>query len=103
MLIKHVLAGSNVPKGMHRQLEKAFSNFLWGSTDGERKLRGIKWSDLCHPVAEEGVGIRSLDDVFQAFSCKLWWMFCKRESLWADFMHLKYCRGLHPCQVQNQE
>ena len=42
------------------------------------------------------MGIRSLQHVFDAFSLKLWWNFRLRQSLWAEFRHLKYCLEVYP-------
>ncbi|XP_027067488.1 uncharacterized protein [Coffea arabica] len=47
-----------------------------------------------------GVGFRRLREVYSAFSCKLWWSFRAGSSLWAEFMRAKYCKGLHPGQVE---
>ncbi|XP_071921792.1 uncharacterized protein [Coffea arabica] len=58
------------------------------------------WSQLCFPVKEGGLGFRRLEDVYTAFSCKLWWTFRTGRSVWAAFLRAKYCRGLHPCQAQ---
>ncbi|XP_027184132.1 uncharacterized protein LOC113782440 [Coffea eugenioides] len=44
-----------------------------------------------------GAGLRSLKHVFDAFSMRLWWHFQLRQSLWAKFVHCKYCPNLHPC------
>nr|XP_027101811.1 uncharacterized protein LOC113722787 [Coffea arabica] len=55
---------------------------------------------MCYPVDEGGVGFRRLQDIYTAFSFKLWWNFRKGYSLWASFMKAKYCRLLHPCQVE---
>ncbi|XP_071925430.1 uncharacterized protein [Coffea arabica] len=46
---------------------------------------------------EGGVGLRSLHHVFAAFSLKLWWRFRLQQSLWTEFMLLKYNPNLHPC------
>ncbi|KAL2533151.1 Uncharacterized protein Adt_06502 [Abeliophyllum distichum] len=40
--------------------------------------------------------IRRLEDVVQAFSLKLWWLFRSQQSLWAQFLLDKYCKSTHP-------
>nr|XP_027099065.1 uncharacterized protein LOC113718354 [Coffea arabica] len=108
VLIKHVLASmplhllsaAVIPNKVFRTIEKAFSTFLWGSSSEESKFHWIKWSQMCYPVNEGGVGFRRLKDIYKAFSFKLWWNFRKGLSLWAAFMKAKYCRLLHPCQVE---
>ncbi|XP_027152155.1 uncharacterized protein LOC113758673 [Coffea eugenioides] len=108
VLIKHVLASMPVhllsaaviPGKVFRTIEQAFSTFLWGSTQEESKFHWIRWSQMCYPVDEGGVGFHRIQDVYKAFSFKLWWNFRKGLSLWAIFMKAKYCKLLHPCQVQ---
>ncbi|XP_071939020.1 uncharacterized protein [Coffea arabica] len=108
VLIKHVLAtmpvhllsAAVIPGKVFRTIEKAFSTFLWGSSSEESKFHWIRWSQMCYPVDEGGVGFRRLQDIYTAFSFKLWWNFRKGCSLWASFMKAKYCRLLHPCQVE---
>ncbi|KAL2498957.1 Uncharacterized protein Adt_24507 [Abeliophyllum distichum] len=42
------------------------------------------------------LGFRRLEDVVQAFSLKLWWLFRSQQSLWTQFLLGKYCRSNHP-------
>ena len=108
VLIKHVLASMPVnllsaaviPSKVFRTIEKACSAFLWGLSPEESKFHWIRWSQLCYPVEERGVGFRRLLDVYTAFSCKLWWSFQMGSSLWTTFMKAEYCRLLYPCQVE---
>ena len=46
-----------------------------------------------------GVGFRQVREVYNAFSCKLWWCLRTGSSLWSQFMRAKYCNGIHPCQA----
>ncbi|XP_027077095.1 uncharacterized protein [Coffea arabica] len=98
----HVLAATTPPKGVLRTLEKAFANFLWGTTDKGSRYHWIAWDSLCKPYAEGGVGVRALTDVFNAFSLKLWWSLRQRQSLWAEFMYNKYLHKLHACEAEFQ-
>ncbi|XP_071927455.1 uncharacterized protein [Coffea arabica] len=108
VLIKHVLASmplhllsaSIIPAKVFRTIENALSTFLWRSSSDLSKYHWIRWSRMCYPVEEGGVGFRRLQDVYRAFSFKLWWNFRKGMSLWSQFMKAKYCRRKHPCQVE---
>ncbi|KAL0324721.1 UNVERIFIED_CONTAM: putative ribonuclease H protein [Sesamum calycinum] len=53
----------------------------------------------CFPVAEGGLGVRSLADYVRAFSMKLWWRFRGKSSLWSEYLHGRYYRNLHPTIV----
>ncbi|XP_027090440.2 uncharacterized protein [Coffea arabica] len=96
----HLLAAAYPPKGVLRELEKIFANFLWGSSDWGPKFHWLSWVDLCQPYNEGGIGIRRLNEIFDAFSVKLWWLFRQKRSLWAEFMWAKYCGNLHPCLAE---
>ncbi|XP_027170444.1 uncharacterized protein LOC113770234 [Coffea eugenioides] len=93
----HILAASTPPKAIFGMLEKTFANFLWGSSERGLRFHWIKWEQLCQPYDRGGAGLRSLRHVFEAFSMKLWWQFRLRKSLWAEFLHYKYCPNSHPC------
>nr|XP_027088746.1 uncharacterized protein LOC113710101 [Coffea arabica] len=54
---------------------------------------------MCFPTEEGGVGVRSLEDMVKAFSCKLWWRLRQRRSIWADYMFSKYIGDQHPLQA----
>ncbi|XP_071918841.1 uncharacterized protein [Coffea arabica] len=96
----HLLSAAVIPSSLFKSIEQVCSNFLWESTAEESKFHWIRWTQLCYPVEEGGVGFRRLKDVYTAFSCKLWWSFRTGMSLWAAFMHAKYCRMVHPCQAE---
>ena len=68
----HIFAVSNPPRGIFDKLEQILANFLWGSSDFGPRFHWIKWIQLCKPIEEGGVGVRSLQNVFDVFSLKLW-------------------------------
>ncbi|KAI0519264.1 hypothetical protein KFK09_006706 [Dendrobium nobile] len=51
---------------------------------------------MCGPVNEGGLGCKSILDMVYAFSQKLWFAFRTNNSLWSNFMHIKYCKDVHP-------
>ncbi|XP_071909744.1 uncharacterized protein [Coffea arabica] len=91
------------PKAVFKELEGIFANFLWGSGDNGPKHHWIRWKDLCVEREEGGVGLRLLEDIHRAFSIKLWWNFRSKSSLWASFMHAKFCRVVHPNLVFSEK
>nr|XP_027066533.1 uncharacterized protein LOC113692333 [Coffea arabica] len=96
----HLLSAAVMPKAVFRIIERACANFLWGSSDEGFRYHWMGWRKLCLPPEEGGVGFRRLQDVYTAFSYKLWWQFRTGSSLWTTFMRAKYCRGIHPCQAE---
>nr|XP_027071629.1 uncharacterized protein LOC113696407 [Coffea arabica] len=98
----HILAVTDPPKGVLHTLEKVFANFLWGRSEGGNRYHWIRWETMCKPLDEGGIGVRSLADVLETFSVKLWWSFRQCLSLWAKFMHDKYLQGGHVCEAELQ-
>lgn len=108
ILIRHVLSALPLhlfhvlrpPSTVIQSLERLFTRFLWGDSDGRRRIHWCRWPAVCFPVDEGGLGIRSFDDMAEAFEIKLWWRFRQQSSLWASFMKSKYCRSVHPGVIQ---
>ncbi|EOY03243.1 Uncharacterized protein TCM_017949 [Theobroma cacao] len=65
-----------------------------------RKVHWPSWQHNTCPSSEDGLDIRSLSDVFEAFSMKLWWRFQTCTSLWTRFMRDKYCTSRIQRQIQ---
>ncbi|XP_060182761.1 uncharacterized protein LOC132612660 [Lycium barbarum] len=69
------------------------------SEEGRRR----HWSsrlNLCKPKEERGVGFRSLFDVSKALCAKLWWKFRTTNTLWENYIWIKYCKRHSPQTVQ---
>ncbi|EOY14356.1 Uncharacterized protein TCM_033752 [Theobroma cacao] len=82
------------------RVNRLFNSFLWGGSAASKRIHWASWAKIALPVTEGGLDIRSLAEVFEAFSMKLWWRFRTTDSLWTRFMRMKYCRGQLPMQTQ---
>nr|XP_027064499.1 uncharacterized protein LOC113690699 [Coffea arabica] len=71
----HLLAAASPTKGVLREIEREMAAFLWGSSEYGPRFHWMKWEDLCRPQG---------------------------RSLWASFIAAKYCRGRHPCLVEER-
>ncbi|CAH9084422.1 unnamed protein product [Cuscuta epithymum] len=89
----HVLAVDTLPKKVIKVLNSKMASFFWGSSNEKNKYHWIKWSKLCFPTMEGGLGIRSLTDLEKAFTLKLWWKWKTGDSLWVQIMRTKYERN----------
>ncbi|XP_071920660.1 uncharacterized protein [Coffea arabica] len=99
----HLLSAAVIPVATFKSIERICANFLWGTSTEQTKHHWIRWSQLCYPVTEGGIGFQRVRNVYNAFSCKLWWSLRTGSSLWATFMRAKYCKGVHPCQVVSSQ
>nr|XP_027120463.1 uncharacterized protein LOC113737428 [Coffea arabica] len=108
VLARHVLASLpmyllqvlNPPKAVLTRLGNICNSFLWDHK-GERRLHWASWEKLCFPTDEGGLGFRSFKDMARAFAAKLWWRFRSGDSIWAEFMHVKYSTGCHPMEASS--
>ncbi|KAK4395943.1 putative ribonuclease H protein [Sesamum angolense] len=95
----HLLQVIHQPKSILITIERIFNGFFWGSYNGRKHIHWSSWAKTCFPVADGGLGIRSLADYVRAFSIKLWWRFRGKSSLWSEYLHGRYCQNLHPTIV----
>ncbi|KAL0349841.1 UNVERIFIED_CONTAM: hypothetical protein Sradi_4133300 [Sesamum radiatum] len=93
----HLLQVIHRPKFVLTTIERIFNGFFRGSYNRRRHIHWSSWAKACFPVAEGGLGVRSLENYVQAFSMKLWWRFQSRSSLWSAYLHgcyVEICIGL---------
>ncbi|XP_077233401.1 uncharacterized protein LOC143875681 [Tasmannia lanceolata] len=100
-LVKSVLSSFHIywassfalPKGILKQIEKIFRDFIWGGPDCIKKIHSISWSEMCKPKSEGGAGIRTLEDICRALQVKLLWhLLQKKQSLWTNWIQNKYVK-----------
>lgn len=74
-------------------------NFIWSIQGNAPRYHWVSWKTLFMPKAEGGFGLRRLEDLTQAYSCKLWWSYHNKDSLWTAFLSSKYGHRQHyiPC------
>ncbi|KAL2248683.1 UNVERIFIED_CONTAM: hypothetical protein Sindi_2342000 [Sesamum indicum] len=95
----HLLQIVHPPKSVLITIERIFNGFFWRSYNSRRHIHCSSWDKMCIPVAEGGLGIRSLAEYVRACSMKLWWRFRQKSFLWSEFLHDRYCRTRHPTHV----
>ncbi|VFQ87851.1 unnamed protein product [Cuscuta campestris] len=74
ILIKHVLSAiplhtmavQDLPKSVITSIQISLANFFWGSNMGKNKRHWAKWTRICKPTGEGGIGTRSLEDIQKA-------------------------------------
>ncbi|KAL0915584.1 hypothetical protein M5K25_016012 [Dendrobium thyrsiflorum] len=91
----YLLQTINPTKFICERLEKRFNKFFWGSTDSYKKIHWTNWN-ACMSFWGRRFGLQIYYDLIRSFSFKLWWKFRKNGSLWANYMHKKYCDNTHP-------
>lgn len=75
--------------------------FFWHDSSGQHKYHWIKWTSMCCPLNEVGVGLRSMKDIAKAYAKKRWCRFRENNTLWAKYLQSKYCSIDHPAVSLN--
>lgn len=78
---------SQFPASVIQRINSVCSNFLWKS-----KSHNMSWNDVCKTKSEGGLGIKKIEDLAVATATKLLWNFFNGNSLWAKWMHNRYCK-----------
>ena len=61
-------------------------NFLWSGDINTHKLVTVAWSQVCKPLVEGGLGLKSIVKLNEASMLKLMWDFVFSNSHWFVFM-----------------
>ncbi|XP_060182118.1 uncharacterized protein LOC132611758 [Lycium barbarum] len=95
-LLLHLLSAVHPPKTALDQIEMIIANFFWGMDGDRKKKHWCSWNDMSYPASEGGAGFRSLKDICNSFSAKLWWKFRTQNSLLRSFLKANYCKIFYP-------
>jgi hypothetical protein len=80
-----------IPVSVANRIEKLQRDFLWGGVGDEFKYHLVKWSKVCSPISEGGLGIRKLVDFNRALLGKWLWRYGhEREAWWRVVVEAKY-------------
>ncbi|XP_071689129.1 uncharacterized protein [Rutidosis leptorrhynchoides] len=108
-LIKSVLGGLGtyffsiykVPKGILKHLESLRANFLWGSSNEDRKIHWINWDTILKRKEKGGLGVVSFDSLNKALLYKWRWRYLTcLDWPWVrvvKVIHGDQPDGLNPC------
>lgn len=74
------------PKRIIDLIQRRLSDFFWGSSDVQKCRKWIAWDHCTSSTDMNGLGIRSIPAILQAYSCKLCWKIDNGLGLWAQFI-----------------
>ncbi|CAN1788712.1 Putative ribonuclease H protein At1g65750 [Linum perenne] len=97
----YAMQTSVLPVTTCTEIDRRIRNFVWGSTDTEKKTHLISWETICLPKSEGGLGIRCARTLNGAYMTKLAFLFFQNQSsLWVRILQSKYFKttttGLAP-------
>jgi hypothetical protein len=91
MLIYSITTYS-LPVSLIKELERYMRNFIWSGDLMVRKNVTFSWSKVCSPIAEGGLGIRSLSAINKASNLKLFWELLNSDNQWANLLRSRVVR-----------
>ncbi|KAK2354046.1 hypothetical protein QL285_091613 [Trifolium repens] len=78
-----------------KEVVKIQWNFLWGGLSKKNKTCWVKWSDICKPRKNAGLGIRDLRMVNLSLLAKWRWkLLSNNEEVWKEVVKAKYGAAL---------
>lgn len=87
----HVFSCMAIPKQVQRRIEGLMAAFLW-SQNGQSRTHWVSWRKISRPIADGGLGIRSVKDTIFGLHGKLAWKILSQQSLWTRMILQKYGR-----------
>lgn len=69
----YIMQNVSIPISVCNATESICKNFLWGSTESQRKSHLISWERICHPKDQGSLGFRKFFDLNKAYMTKLAW------------------------------
>ena len=100
-LANHAMQYSRVPAGVCDSLDQIQRNFMWGGNNDSRKPALVRWSSVCTPKDQGGLGIRDSRMMNKALLAKRGWqLYSNSNSLWSKILKAKYLTTHSFLQVQ---
>jgi ribonuclease HI len=81
------------PLSLIKELELCMRNFIWSGDISKRKLVTVSWANVCQPISEGGLGIRSLFKLNEASNLKLCWDLFHSNEHWSNLLRSRVLRN----------
>ncbi|GKU98532.1 hypothetical protein SLEP1_g11525 [Rubroshorea leprosula] len=83
-----------IPKGMILLLDKIHRRFLWGGSEGGKRVNWVNWRQVCKGKESGGLGVKDLRK-FNVALLRKWWgrLMSEGKGLWKTVSYEKYGRA----------
>ena len=92
-MVQAILAYSmscfKLPTTLCNEIETMIRKFWWGQRGNRRKVHWVKWTKLCKPKSEGGMGFRELEKFNEALLAKQVWRLASNQ----DFLFYKFFKA----------
>lgn len=105
-ILTYWCSSTTLPKGFVKKVKQSIRQFFWNFGDNKKKCPNIKWSTLCKPKKEGGIGIKEVLVWNKALMAKgILLMHSKRPCIWTTWVSAYYItdHDLWLIQVKKQD
>uniref|UniRef100_A0A2N9IFC0 CCHC-type domain-containing protein n=1 Tax=Fagus sylvatica TaxID=28930 RepID=A0A2N9IFC0_FAGSY len=96
-VMQGIMLPAKILNSIDRVNDRVNRNFIWGSSDLNKKLHLVSWRKITRPKSEGGLGIMAAKPKNLALAAKLCWRFkSKPNAFWAKVLGCKYLFGARP-------
>ena len=95
-----LLSFFEIPKGVLKRLDFYRSRFFWQSDQHKKKYRLTKWSIICRPKDQGGLGVELLQIKNKCLLSKWLSKILNEEGVWQELLCNKYLGGTTLSQVK---
>ena len=92
-LLLHSILIYDWPVSIIKQIEGWIRNFIWSGDINKRKMVTVAWHKCCKPIAEGGLGLRSITKLNEASNMKLCWEMMTSDEDWCRLIRSRVLRG----------
>jgi hypothetical protein len=85
-----MLSFFEISKGVLEKIDYFRSKFFWQNDSQKKKYRLTKWSIICQPKDQGGLGIQNLEVQNQCLLSKWLFKLVNEEGLWQTILRNKY-------------
>ncbi|WVZ62677.1 hypothetical protein U9M48_012392 [Paspalum notatum var. saurae] len=90
----------SIPKGVLKKLDYFCSRFFWQGNENKKKYSLAKWSILCRPKDQGGLGILDLNTKNSALLSKWLYKLLTSDGTWQQLLRNKYIGSKPLAQVE---
>ncbi|VFQ76078.1 unnamed protein product [Cuscuta campestris] len=95
-----------IPSMVMKKIQSLCRNFLWGSSQNQRRTPLVAWDDLCLPQQYGGLGLKNLVYYNKASVMKMVWdIALEKEILWIKWIHNRYLKNsdIWECKIKTDD
>jgi hypothetical protein len=93
-ITSYMMSFFTMPKGVLKRCDFFRARMLWQEKVNVKKYHLVKWSDVCQPKDQGGLGVTDLHLKNVSLLCKWIWRLENEEGLWQDLIKAKYLKNV---------